>query len=138
MSDLVWRDPPAPQRNRVDWRGVARELLSRPGQWALVHHSPSEPTARSHASALRRGRFAAMTPVGQYEITSRGPDVYARFIGGGDPAATDTFKPYLPAASCGTEAGAKRHQRAGEPTCEPCRRAAGRAHVDRWSRKATK
>lgn len=136
MSGIVWRDPPAPPRTRINWRQVARALRSRPGLWALVNTSPTENAASRQSSYLRCGAVIAMTPPKDYEVTSRGRDVYARFVGDDSTPTTETFGPYVARPGCGTESGARAHLRAGERACGLCRQAANLARVDR-KRKET-
>lgn len=85
MSALVtWEAPPPSARRRPDTRtdhdGIAAELRSRPGEWALL---PAAATGM--AGQIRRGDIRAYRPAGTFEAVRRdsadGIRVWARYVG---------------------------------------------------------
>ena len=87
MSVIRWEEPPRRQSGRKPGHGkhhaIADALRSHPGEWALILTSSTTATAGVMASHMRNGHMAAYTPAGAFEATSRGKNVYARYVGEG-------------------------------------------------------
>lgn len=100
MTALVWGPPPDPQpishphthsggRGPTSrWIGIAAQLRSRPGEWAIVHVATIRQTADDYASRISRGLLPATGPRGSFQGASRHVDgqyrVYARYLRGAD------------------------------------------------------
>lgn len=86
---LKFQDPPPDAKGKWNgrtskWAGIAEELRSRPGEWALV----AERASASTVTMINAGRAAGM-PKGEFAAVGRNSDavanrcdVYARYIGG--------------------------------------------------------
>lgn len=78
---VKWQEPPL--RGPGTWEARLLPLMERPGEWALVHETPSAGSARSARQQLVDGRFSV--PQGEWEFTARktnkGGEVYARYLG---------------------------------------------------------
>ena len=99
MSDLqriiAWEDPPPRRRSagRRDWSTVARELRSRPGEWARIFEAGEgdveSERAKSITQGVRTANLTAFAPRGAFESAYRSESdrsaVYARFVGEGEP-----------------------------------------------------
>jgi hypothetical protein len=87
MIEINWEEPPESllARQRRDWRGIADELRSHPGQWAVV----AEGVSASTGTHIRHGRLTAFAPAGTFEARvsgardsdGRANKIYARYIG---------------------------------------------------------
>lgn len=82
---MEWKNPPAPRngRRRDDWTDIAKELKSKPQEWALIKRKANS----GYGSIISHGRLKAFTPAGSYEavvrnVTTEGCDLYARYVGG--------------------------------------------------------
>jgi hypothetical protein len=76
--------PPLPRHHRggtVRWEAEAAELRSRPGEWARLTTMPNNSSATSFSSAINNGDRLAFRPAGTFEATTRGADVWVRYIG---------------------------------------------------------
>lgn len=86
---VEWGDPPTPDLSReyaTRWRIIARELQTRPGQWAQVGEYPLEgKKAYDHAWLIRAGHRAGMGK-GDFEarvVTNTSARLlYVRYVGG--------------------------------------------------------
>ena len=88
---LKFQDPPPDAKGawkgrKSKWAGIAEELRSRPGEWALV----GEQVSASVVTMIKSGRAAGMA-AGEFAAIGRNTnnathrcDVYARYIGGAD------------------------------------------------------
>lgn len=78
-------DGPPPQKE-WGWSGVATELRSRPGVWAVVREPDLDGSLRkvdsAHAYLTRKG--SPHMPLTEYEIVRREGFLYARYLGNGD------------------------------------------------------
>lgn len=82
IKDLPRQVRSISQQRKYDWEGIASELRSMPGQWAIV----ARDVPRSHAAMIRSGRYRAFRPPEHYEVTTVGPagnraDLYMAYIG---------------------------------------------------------
>lgn len=87
-----WEEPP-PVRNRTSVKAqkLAREIASRPGEWACIATykpgSAGRSAARARAYAISAGRVEAYNEVGKFDTTVRttpdGWKVYVRMRRGG-------------------------------------------------------
>ncbi len=99
MSEVIrWEDPPG-TTSAAPGRGVGRsyliplaeELMSRPGEWALVFEG-APGRANTLATHIRLGHVLCFSPAGDFDATTRVMDeadrdvtrVYARYVG--DPS----------------------------------------------------
>lgn len=99
MTDLTWKEPPegAVERSRKQgtaWVTEAAEMRARPGEWRVLAVFPpdekgSNGTARTLASRIKSGHYAAMRPAGAFDaLTTAEPgeqgnqvvNVYARYV----------------------------------------------------------
>ena len=100
MSDralgvLRWEDPPPQRRggrrsNHFPAELVARDLRSKPGEWAVVEESPNRLNLASH---IRGGMYPAFRPAGSFDAVSRTDEdgvvrTYARYVGGCNGSVT--------------------------------------------------
>lgn len=70
-------------RGKYDWYATAAALRNRPGEWAIVIASGeahSKRAAQDVARYIRNG--SGNMPKGMFEATTRGDEVFARYIGG--------------------------------------------------------
>lgn len=63
---------------------IAAALREKPGQWAKLGAYENTNVASARASQIRGGRFTAWQPAGAFEVTCRGGDLWARYVG--DPS----------------------------------------------------
>lgn len=82
--EMVWKEPPPPHERRNLHAPKAQQLREHPGEWGLVGTYGSTSSATSMARTIRSGATTAWQPRGAYEATSRGPEVYARYVGESD------------------------------------------------------
>lgn len=77
-------DPPLPRRQKYDWDAIVSDLKAHPGQWGLVEPfvqvAGTEGAAQGAAKALRMGGMGG-GKAGEFETTTRGSTIYARYIG---------------------------------------------------------
>ncbi|MFF0293176.1 hypothetical protein ACFYST_08295 [Kitasatospora sp. NPDC004614] len=79
--------PPPPAETKHS--RIARELQTRPGEWAVVQRTASIGRASSAAQAIRSAKLLAYGPPGTYQAVARTVQagratehrVYARFVG---------------------------------------------------------
>ncbi len=86
---IKFQDPPPDGKGhsrKSKWAGIAEELRSRPGEWALV----GEQVSASMVTMIKSGRMAGMA-AGEFAAIGRNSnnatrrcDVYARYIGGAE------------------------------------------------------
>lgn len=81
-----WEQPP-PVRNRTSVKAqkLAREIASRPGEWAHIATYPPGPAGRSAARArgyaIKAGRVEAYNEIGTFETTVRStPDGWKVYV----------------------------------------------------------
>lgn len=99
MNKIVrWEDPPesvqahrTPRRVEPSpWTGVAEELRSRPGEWAVIYQG-EQGQASSIAQSVKQGagRGDSFAPRGDFDALTRSRNgvacTYARFIGEPSP-----------------------------------------------------
>jgi hypothetical protein len=60
---------------------IAAALRARPGEWARVKVYGSPGSARVYAHQINHGGTEPFRPAGAFEATTRGCDVWARFVG---------------------------------------------------------
>jgi hypothetical protein len=65
----------------IKYQEQAQRLREQPGVWAKVIVASTPQAAWSHQANLIRGRKAAFRPVGEWEATAHGCDVWVRFMG---------------------------------------------------------
>lgn len=96
MSAVIrWEPPPAARRasseppSEFDHHGIAAELRARPGDWAVVCESGTNPALTAR---INRGELSAYRPAGCFEAVCRANGsgvlvIYARYLGDpeGDP-----------------------------------------------------
>lgn len=84
MSSVIWRDPPVHQGVPGVWEPVLRELMTRPGYWAVIRKTDDVEKAYRHTANLRHARLIKV-PAGFWEFTARkngeGGEVYGRYLG---------------------------------------------------------
>lgn len=86
MTAVTWEDPPRDARSpRQRDRGgslsaEARELQTRPAQWARIATRADEDKARNTARQIVNGKLAPFADA-KYEAVASGNDVWARYIG---------------------------------------------------------
>lgn len=84
---IKWENP-APQskgQSLYDWEAIAEYLKSNPGKWALI----DDDAPRSMPGQIKRGVYAHLRPIEEWETTSRANDkgkknrgkVYLRYVG---------------------------------------------------------
>ena len=87
MSDspgFIWQDPPPDGRGKsgptqgahAQLHTCLAELLLHPGQWARMHRYASP-----HSASGARRRLIKQGWARSYEFTTRGGDLYGRYIG---------------------------------------------------------
>lgn len=72
------------RRKGNKWVEIADQLRARPGEWAIVDTFGNRNAASPTSRRIRLGLLSAFRPAGEWESTTRGADVYARYVG---PAA---------------------------------------------------
>jgi hypothetical protein len=86
MSDprITFKNPPPDPRGTKPsrhWQEVADELMSRPGEWALVGTINNA----AMVTQINKGQTRAFEPAGAFEATSRANgekrDLYVRYVG---------------------------------------------------------
>jgi hypothetical protein len=81
-AEIVWQDPPARNAGAAGrerkWVTVLAPLLERPGQWARVLALPDPKRANGVAGSIKK---AAGLEREQWQVVSRGGEVYARYLG---------------------------------------------------------
>ena len=77
-------DPPMPVRGKYDWKMITTELKANPTQWGVITGDGTKGTVQAAQAAARNIRNGAVAgiKVGDFEATSRGTVVYARYVGG--------------------------------------------------------
>lgn len=85
-KDLNWQEPPERKKGGAISKQdrIVGALRANPGRWALIHTAPNRQAAYAYSSWRKRGLSPAWTPTGDFDVTVRGLQVYARYIGGGD------------------------------------------------------
>lgn len=81
-SPIEFGELPADTRRSGNWVDIAAQLRARPGEWAKIRTFPSKGSAGASATHIKKGTYEAMRPAGAFDATSRGCDVWARYIGG--------------------------------------------------------
>lgn len=75
-------------RENPKYRADAAALMSRPGEWAIVHAGGRRSLADGLAYQIKSGKIAAYRPAGAFEAMARTVDgeyrTYARYVGGVD------------------------------------------------------
>lgn len=74
---------PRPNVRSYDWVGIQEALRANPEQWALIEGHNIKGTNASAQATTRNinwGRIAGMAK-GEFEATTRGTKVYARYVG---------------------------------------------------------
>jgi hypothetical protein len=82
MSEIEWADPPSrggKLMTRREQSEFARQLKSRPGDWAIYPSHGSGVAIRALASRISHGRQSAFGD--GFEAVSRNGVLYARFVG---------------------------------------------------------
>ncbi len=77
--------PPSPRGSSPTssmYNAAAAALRQRPKEWALISTATTPATAGSTANRVRHGGLRCFRPGGTFEATTRGRDVWARYIGG--------------------------------------------------------
>lgn len=87
---LIWEEPPPIEgvtpfpKGQGKHFGIAKELMARPKEWAMIGTYGSRPSAAAMAHLIRKGGVAAY-PAGQFEAISRTVNreyrLYARYVG---------------------------------------------------------
>lgn len=82
MAEIVWEEP-RDSRLGADFDVVAAALRERPGHWARVADglTASRTQASSLALGIRRGKYRAFKPPGEWEARSSQDVVWARWVG---------------------------------------------------------
>jgi hypothetical protein len=81
-----WTDPPPRRAGKFrPWKERLAPLMKRAGDWAVVYRHPRRETVHNVAYRLRSGFFEI--PPGEWEFTSRGGKVFARYLGKGGSSA---------------------------------------------------
>ena len=76
--------PPSGRESKYDWPTIAAELKANKDQWGLVEGNErvvGTPEAAQGVSRFIRNGEHALMPKGQFESTTRGNRVYARYVG---------------------------------------------------------
>jgi hypothetical protein len=87
MTKLEFEELPPPGRagGQADHASMARELRTRPGEWAMVRTYKSAGTVTSMAYLIRRGEQPSYQPPGAFEAALRTVQgehrLYARYVG---------------------------------------------------------
>ena len=70
--ELVWQDPPERERSSK-WIGIANQLATKPGRWALLNKYDGENAKRNAYSLAGRVRKILTDEFGkgEFELTSR-------------------------------------------------------------------
>jgi hypothetical protein len=74
---------PADGRNKYDWPVIFEELRQNPGVWGVVTGTnviENPDAAQAAARNIRRGNVGGAI-LGEFEATTRGNTVYARYVG---------------------------------------------------------
>lgn len=89
---IRWEDPPRARGKGEHaafsrYAGVANEMRSRPGEWAVIQERPG-PTGSGLATHIRMGQMYCFTPAGDFDACTRQVNgiatVYARYVGDGE------------------------------------------------------
>lgn len=81
-GEIIWKEPPPRARGFGRggiWMDRLRPLMHHPGRWAVVYETDSVQKASGMAASLRGPK--ASRPAGKWEITARGNEVFARYVG---------------------------------------------------------
>lgn len=90
MARTKWvKNPPpvAPGRGkyerhaRPEFTRMATALRNSPGRWACIDDRASIAAARAFAQSIKKGTNLAFQPPGHFETTTRGSEVYSRYVG---------------------------------------------------------
>lgn len=77
-------EPPSPMRQKYDWDTIVSDLKANPGKWGVVEAfrdvAGTDEAAQGAARALRVGKVGGGRE-GDFETTTRGATIYARYIG---------------------------------------------------------
>jgi len=77
-------DDPFKPRYKYDWDNITGELKQNPGRWgvveAVVPVAETPGAAQATAKKFRTGVIAGVE-AGEYEVTTRGSTIYARYVG---------------------------------------------------------
>lgn len=95
MSGVIrWEEPPGhytPAGRPIGgghsrWDGVADELRTREGEWALISEESLPGSNRGLATQIRMGQMICFSPAGDFDAEARARDgirrVWARYVGG--------------------------------------------------------
>jgi hypothetical protein len=82
VTEIKWEDP-RDRRMGNEFHPIAEALRTKPGQWAVVKEglTRSRTEASSLALGIRRGKYAAFQPSGQFLARSSKDTVWAAWIG---------------------------------------------------------
>lgn len=82
---IEWRDPAPSKRGFGSKRGVWIErlnpLTAHAGRWAVVYKAQDDKASKASGMAASLRNDKTLKPAGKWEFTSRGGEVYARYIG---------------------------------------------------------
>lgn len=83
MSGIEFGELPPSLRNKnpVSYAQVAQQLKSRPGEWAKILTASSSHGASNVQTGIQNAGLAAFRPLGAFESTKRGLEVWARYVG---------------------------------------------------------
>lgn len=79
-------DLPRNNKYKYDWPTITKELRENPGKWAVidgegVRGNPA--SAQAVGRMIRKGGLSGIQE-GEFDATTRGAVLYARYIGGGE------------------------------------------------------
>lgn len=82
MTEIKWEEP-RDNRLGAGFDGIAEALRTRPGHWAVVAENltKSRTQASSLALGIRRGKYRAFQPQGEFIARSSKDTVWAAWIG---------------------------------------------------------
>jgi len=84
-AKVEWRDP-APSRRGFGgatgvWEGRLAPLVTNPGRWAVVYTAEDGKVSKASGMAASLRGEKTKKPAGKWEFTSRGAEVFAKYIG---------------------------------------------------------
>lgn len=102
MGVPTFETRPGPKGDK--YQALAEFMRDHPGTWVKVRTAANANAAWSGANQIKTGRRAAFRPASAFEAYTEGPDIIARFIGGGGedcPECHGYVKPGLYCPACG-------------------------------------
>lgn len=77
------------------WAPIAEALRRQPRKWARLDLDASGSTTRAAATHIKRGHFVAFRPAGHYEAKTENYELWARYVGDGQPEQPELPMPRL-------------------------------------------